>query len=90
MLISGVNYWQSSRLVGVAIEDRIVRSLGKPLGLNIGAQNHHSGRVHLDLDLGLGAQYSVVDLLVEILKENDSINLSLVLQLEISTLTSTL
>lgn len=55
-------------LVRVTVEDRIVRSLGEPFRLDIGTQDHHSRGVHLDLDFRLGAQYSVVDFFVEVLK----------------------
>lgn len=54
-------------LVGITVEDRVVRSLGESFRLNVGTQNHHPGWVDLDLDLGLGAQYSVVDFLVQVL-----------------------
>ena len=57
-----------SALVRIAIEDWIVRSLGETLRLNVGPQYHHTRWVHLHLNLGLGAQHSVVDFLVQVLQ----------------------
>lgn len=55
-------------LVGITVEDGIVRSLGESFRLDIGAEDHNTGWVDLNLDLGLWAQYSVVDFLVEVLR----------------------
>lgn len=54
-------------LVGITVENGIVRSLGEPFRLNIGTEDHNTGWIDLDLDLGLWAQYSVVDFLVKVL-----------------------
>lgn len=62
--------------VGLAPSEIIDGLIGRPLvafRLYVRPKNNNTRRVHLDLDLGLGAQHSIVDVLVEILEIIDLI-----------------
>ena len=56
-----------------SIERRVLRILRLGiyiLELKITSENYHARRVHLDLYLGLWRQYTIVDILVEVLEPN--------------------